>query len=281
MLADLVTSVSMPSMRTLASLPTLLAVALAVACGGEKPSNTGNDADKAAAHESSATPDKAAESADEKVAESAGKEAGDSSATPASDSNAEAADSAAAGSGGDPAAAATSAGDEAAASAGESDAAESGESGESGDSAEAKEPAADEKSEEDKKKEEIAKLLKSVRSKRTSDAKADKALADAEGLGAEARELAEAANDRGDALFGEEGDRATKYFEWARDKDTSYPDPSFNLAKITVLSGNVPGTIAHLEEVKKRGGKKLLKTVGYDPLFEVVKDDKTVQALIR
>ncbi|MCA8965638.1 MAG: hypothetical protein KDC48_12210 [Planctomycetes bacterium] len=153
--------------------------------------------------------------------------------------------------------------------------------GAAGTAVESGEPAVEEKSEEDKKKEEIASLLKTVSNKRTSDAKADKALADAEGLGAEVRALAEAANDRGDALLGEEGDRSTKYFEWARDKDTSYPDPSFNLAKMTVLSGDVPGTIAHLEEVKKRGGKKLLKTVGYDPLFEVVKDDKKVQALIR
>ncbi|MEZ4385687.1 MAG: hypothetical protein R3A79_30490 [Nannocystaceae bacterium] len=256
-------------MRTLASLPTLLAVALAVACGGDKPSNTGKDADKAAAQESSATPDKAAESSDEKAAETAGKEAGDSSATPTSDSNAEAADPAATSSGGDLADAATTGGDEAAATGGASaDAVESGE------------PAVEEKSEEDKKKEEIASLLKTVSNKRTSDAKADKALADAEALGAEVRALAEAANDRGDALSDDEA-RSTKYLEWARDKDTTYPDPSFNLAKGSVLSGNVAATIAHLEEVKKRGGTKLLKTVGYDPLFEVVKDDPKVQALIR
>ena len=40
-------------------------------------------------------------------------------------------------------------------------------------------------------------------------------------------------------------------------------------------------TIALLTEVKSRGGKKLIKQVGYDPLFEVVKDDPAVQALMR
>ncbi|MGB1276869.1 MAG: hypothetical protein ACPG77_14080 [Nannocystaceae bacterium] len=128
------------------------------------------------------------------------------------------------------------------------------------------------------KKAATTKLVKEIKSKRTKDARATKALAELEAAGATVREVAEAANARGENLSGE---RATKMFEWARDKDTSYPNPSYNLAKQTVLTGDTTATIAHLQEVKKRGGRKLLKQVGYDPLFEVVKDDPKVRPMIK
>ncbi len=270
-------------MRTLATVTSLLALALAVSCGGDKPAQTGEVASgtpAAAAGEKDGEA-KVGEAAVDSAAQ-AGAESGD---TPAAESGGEVAAKPGESEGesaGEPAGAesggvvAESAGEAAAESAGEAPAESAGEAAKPDEpTAEEKEAAAAAEA-----KAAIAALLKSVRSKRTSDAKADKALAEAEEQGAELRDLAEAANDRGEALMGER-DRAIKYFEWARDKDAKYPDASFNLAKIEVLAGNVPGTVAHLEEVNKRGGRKLLKTVGYDPLFEVVKDDRTVQKLIR
>lgn len=127
-----------------------------------------------------------------------------------------------------------------------------------------------------------AKLITEIKAKKTSDTRAKKALEEAEAGGATVRELAEASNARGEMLVGAgEFDRAKAAFEWARDKDTTYPDPSFNLAKQTVLAGDVPETVAHLKEVHKRGGKKLLKQVGFDPTFEIVKDDPEVAKIIK
>ncbi len=126
------------------------------------------------------------------------------------------------------------------------------------------------------------KLITEVKAKKTSDARAKKALEEAEAAGATARELAEASNDRGIALLGGgEAERATAAFEWARDKDPTYPDPSFNLAKQTAMAGEIPETVKHLQEVHKRGGKKLLKQVGFDPVFEIVKDDPEVQKIAK
>ncbi|MCA9635628.1 MAG: hypothetical protein KC420_06305 [Myxococcales bacterium] len=120
-----------------------------------------------------------------------------------------------------------------------------------------------------------------MKSKKTKDDRAEKALAEAEAAGAEISELAKAANYRGDKLMGTDQERATKYYEWAREKDPKYAEPVFALAKMAVVTGDTTTTIALLTEVKSRGGKKLIKQVGYDPLFEVVKDDPAVQALMR
>jgi len=125
-----------------------------------------------------------------------------------------------------------------------------------------------------------AKLIEDAKKPKTSDAKAKKALEDAEKAGATARELAEAANARGEALF-DDADRAAAFFTWARDKDPTYPEPVFNLAKQSANAGEIPATIELLKEVHKRGGKKLLKQVGFDPTFEIVKDDAEVQKLLK
>lgn len=125
-----------------------------------------------------------------------------------------------------------------------------------------------------------AKLLDEAKAKKTSDARAKKALEEAEKAGATVREVAEAANARGEALF-DDGERAAAFFTWARDKDTTYPDPVWNLAKQTVNSGEIPATVELLKEVHKRGGKKLLKQIGFDPSFEIVKDDPEVQKLLK
>lgn len=126
------------------------------------------------------------------------------------------------------------------------------------------------------------KLFAEVKAKKTSDARAKKALEEAEAGGATPRELAEASNARGVTLVGAgEAERAQAAFEWARDKDPTYPDASFNLAKQTANAGEIPATVAHLKEVHKRGGKTLLKQVGYDPTFEIVKDDPELSKLIK
>lgn len=127
-----------------------------------------------------------------------------------------------------------------------------------------------------------AKLFAEVKAKKTSDARAKKALEEAEAGGATVRELAEASNARGVMLLGSgEAERATTAFEWAREKDPSYPDASFNLAKQSAMAGEIPETVKLLQEVHKRGGKTLLKQVGYDPVFEIVKDDPDVQKIAK
>lgn len=123
-------------------------------------------------------------------------------------------------------------------------------------------------------------FLEEAKSTKTADARAFEALEEAETLGATAQEVAKVANQRGEKLFGKD-DRAQPFFEWARDKDPKNPQPSFNLAKITALQGDVEQTLAHLEEVQKRGGKKLLKNAEFDPMFEVVKDDPKFQSMLR
>lgn len=126
------------------------------------------------------------------------------------------------------------------------------------------------------------KLVGEIKNKKTSDARAKKALEEAEAGGFTVRELAEASNARGQALQNAgEGDRAKAAFEWARDKDPTYPDASFNLAKQTANAGEVPETVAHLKEVHRRGGKTLLKQVGYDPTFEIVKDDPEISKIVK
>lgn len=126
------------------------------------------------------------------------------------------------------------------------------------------------------------KLFAEVKAKKTSDARAKKALEEAEAGGATARELAEASNARGMMLLGSgEAERATAAFQWSRDKDPSYPDASFNLAKQSAMAGEIPETVKLLQEVHKRGGKTLLKQVGFDPVFEIVKDDPDVQKIAK
>ncbi|WAS93401.1 hypothetical protein [Nannocystis punicea] len=124
------------------------------------------------------------------------------------------------------------------------------------------------------------KLLDEAKAKKTSDTRAKKALEEAEKGGATVREVAEAANARGEALF-DEPERAAAFFTWAKDKDTTYPNPVFNLAKQSANAGDTAPTVELLKEVSKRGGKTLLKQVGFDPTFEIVKDDAEVQKLIK
>jgi len=126
-------------------------------------------------------------------------------------------------------------------------------------------------------------LLSEAKNVKTTDGRATKALDEAEKAGATATELATAANARGQAIMGD-AERASKLFQWARDKDPKFAEASFNLAKLAALTGDVEAARAHLQEVAKRAGKhakKLLKQVEYDPIFEPVKDDPEIQKLLR
>lgn len=123
-------------------------------------------------------------------------------------------------------------------------------------------------------------LLDEVTNKRTKDDRAMAALDEAKQAGAEVGDLAAAANKRGTRLF-TSPDRAKKFFEYARDIDPKYPDASFNLAKLAANTGDVGEVKELLAETKARGGKKLLKTVGFDPTFALVADDPDVVALTK
>jgi len=122
-------------------------------------------------------------------------------------------------------------------------------------------------------------LIKEVRSRDTEDDRAITALAEAKTLGAEPRELAEAAHDRGKALYATP-ERATKFFQWAADADTSFAEPVFALARQAVVEGNVEETIRLLKEVKTRKGGDLLQEIGFDATWEIIKDDPEIRALL-
>jgi hypothetical protein len=123
-----------------------------------------------------------------------------------------------------------------------------------------------------------APLLEEVKAKKTKDERAMAALAEAEAAGAEARELAKVANARGEKLF-EHPERAKAFFEWAAEKDPKFPEPAFNLAKQAAIQGDVDLAKEWLVKTKERGGKKLLKQIGFDPMWEIVKDDPDVRKL--
>ncbi len=124
-------------------------------------------------------------------------------------------------------------------------------------------------------------LFTEVKKRRTKDKRALAALAEAEKLGAESRALANAAYARAKALFANP-ERAKAFFEWAADKDKTFPDPVFDLARQAVMSGDIPTTKELLTEVRKRkGGKKLLQQLDFDPTWDIVKDDSDIRGLMK
>jgi tetratricopeptide (TPR) repeat protein len=123
-------------------------------------------------------------------------------------------------------------------------------------------------------------LLKEIKSKKTKDARAQEALAEAEAAGAEPADVAKALNARGLALFADP-ERAKTFFELASEKDPKYPDAAFNLAKQAAVVGELDEAKKWLTIVKERKGKKLLKQIDFDPMWEILKDDPDVRALLR
>lgn len=123
-------------------------------------------------------------------------------------------------------------------------------------------------------------LLKEAKSKRTKDDRALAALAEAEKAGATPTDLAKAANARGLALHASP-ERAKTFFEWAAEKDPKYADPVFNIAKQFAMLGDVPMVKEYLTKTRERGGKRLLRQIEFDPMWEIVKDDPEVRKLLK
>ncbi len=125
-----------------------------------------------------------------------------------------------------------------------------------------------------------AALIKEARTTKTTDERALEALAEAEAAGATVKELARAAKARGDYLF-KDPERAKVFYEWSAEKDENYADPVFALAKQKAVTGDVEDVVKLLKKVSDRkGGKKLLEQIDFDPTWDIVKDDPDVRALL-
>lgn len=180
-----------------------------------------------------------------------------------------------------------------AAEGGEAADAESGNGGEAGASAEGGDPPADDEKEPAAEGGEVpaaeggaaagkdsAALIKEARTTKTTDERAVAALAEAETAGATVKELARAAKARGDYLY-KSPDRAQVFYEWSAAKDENYADPVFALAKQKAVTGDVEDVVKLLKQVSERkGGKKLLEQLDFDPTWDIVKDDPDVRALL-
>jgi Flp pilus assembly protein TadD len=114
----------------------------------------------------------------------------------------------------------------------------------------------------------------------TDDATATSSLDDAVAAGAAKLDVAKVANTRGEALLTKgESDRAEPFFVWARDAHNLFAEPVFNLAKLAAYAGDLEVAKEHLQELEKRGNKKLLKKVGVEPAFTPLLDDPEVRKL--
>lgn len=123
-------------------------------------------------------------------------------------------------------------------------------------------------------------LLKEIKNKRTKDARAQAAVAEAVAAGADPAALAKALNSRGEALFADP-DRAKVFFELANETDPKATAPAFNLAKQAAVVGELDEAKKWLTVVRERKGKKLLKQIDFDPMWEILKDDPDVRALLK
>lgn len=126
----------------------------------------------------------------------------------------------------------------------------------------------------------VAALLKEIKGKKTKDARAEAAVAEAEAAGVDPVELAKALVARGTALFAEP-DRAKTFFELANEKDPKSPAAAFELAKQAAVVGEIEEAKKWLTVVHERKGKKLLKKIDFDPMWEILKDDPDVRAMIK
>ena len=69
--------------------------------------------------------------------------------------------------------------------------------------------------------------------------------------------------------------------DWSAEKDETYADPVFRLAKQKAVTGDVDDVVKLLKQVAERkGGKKLLEQIDFDPTWDIVKDDPEVRALL-
>lgn len=123
-------------------------------------------------------------------------------------------------------------------------------------------------------------LLKEIKSKKTKDDRVQAAVTEAEAGGVDPVALAKALVAHGQALFADP-DRAKGFFELANEKDPKAPDAAFELAKQAALVGDVEEAKKWLTVVHERKGKKLLKKIDFDPMWEIVKDDPDVRAMLK
>lgn len=123
-------------------------------------------------------------------------------------------------------------------------------------------------------------LFEQAKSLDTDDAAAKKALTDAIAAGGSKLDAAKAANARGEALMAAgEGERAAGFFQWAADTHSLLAEPVYNLATLAAYAGDLDIAKEHLQELKKRGNKKLMKKVGIDPAFALLHDDPEVREI--
>lgn len=125
-----------------------------------------------------------------------------------------------------------------------------------------------------------APLLEQAKSLDIDDEAAKQALADAIAAGAAKVDAAKAANARGEALMAKgESDRAAAFFEWAADTHSLLSEPVYNLATLAAYAGDLEVAKEHLQELQKRGNKKLMKKVGVDPAFAPLHDDPDIRKI--
>jgi hypothetical protein len=125
-----------------------------------------------------------------------------------------------------------------------------------------------------------APMLESAKSLDTDDEAAKKALADAIAAGASKVDAAKTANARGEALMAKgESERAAEFFEWSAKTHTLLSEPVYNLATLAAYAGDLEVAKEHLQELQKRGNKKLMKKVGVDPAFAPLHDDADVRKI--
>lgn len=166
------------------------------------------------------------------------------------------------------------------AGAGDAGAGETGAAKIAGAGTEAGELAADETGAAEPAEDVIPGLLEQAKNLDTDDDAAKKALADAVAAGAAKLDAAKIANERGEALMADgEGERAAVFFQWAADTHKIFAKPIYNLATLAAYAGDLEIAKEHLQELAKRGNKKLMKKVGVDPAFALLADDPEVRKI--
>ena len=123
-------------------------------------------------------------------------------------------------------------------------------------------------------------LLEQAKNLETEHKAALQALDDAIAADGSKIAAAKVANARGEALMAKgESEQAEALFQWAAKTHKLYAEPVYNLATVAAYAGDLDIAKDHLQELKKRGNKKLMKKVGVDPAFAPLHDDPDVRKI--